>query len=191
MSRLGLGSNARAAGPVGRKPRVGLLLVGLCSFAAMTALLFVGSEGALADVGVATSKGCSPVTVPIGTQVMCQYSFSNTGASAAEGNTVVLSSIVDTVTSSPADVSGNLLNLNGTGLTFTGGASCDGTKCMLPPHATITTPNIAFHTATAADYALHADHTLGDTVDFGWNDTCNVDNRGARLQHGPRERHCL
>ena len=189
MSRIGLGSDADVVGPGGRKPRVGLLLVGLCSFAAMTALLFVGSEGALADVGVSTAKGCSPVTVPIGTMVMCHYSFSNNGASAAEGNTVWLSSIVDTVASSPPDVSGNLLNLNGTGLTLTGGATCDGTKCILPPNASITTPNIPFHTATAGDYALNGDHTLGDTAAFGWNDTCNVTTVAEEVQLRPRGRH--
>ncbi len=34
--------------------------------------------------------------------------------------------------------------------------------------------NIPFHMATAADYALNTDHTIGDNADIQWFDTCNV-----------------
>src|SRR5262249_57718669 len=115
-------------------------------------LFLVGAGGASAASGVSTSKGCNPTTVPVGTKLMCQFGFQNTGASAAAGNTVQLHAITDFIETiaSPEDTSGNLEDLTGATLTLTGGASCDGTGCTLPPRAALTTPVIPFHTRTPA-----------------------------------------
>ena len=158
--------------------RNGNVGVGLAAFTLAFAMLLIGSSAALADEGVGTAKGCLPVHVPIGTMIACHYELDNTGASGngsgGEGNTVIVTGITDTVNSSPSDVSGDLLPPNGTGVTLTGGATCGPTSCTLPPGATLKTGNIPFHTATAADYALHTNHTIGDTSDIQWFDTCDV-----------------
>src|SRR5262249_15060675 len=155
--------------------------VSLAVLVAVGLLFLVGAGGASAASGVSTSKGCNPTTVPVGTKLMCQFGFQNTGASAPARNPVQLHplpALIETI-ASPEDTSGNLEDLTGATLTLTGGASCDGTVCTLPPGATLTTPFIPFHTVTPADYALHADHSLGDQVQFTWHDECNVTTTGC------------
>lgn len=158
------------------------LLIAVTALLAGTTAFFVGVRPASADSGIASAKGCPSGAVAIGAKVACHYSFGNTNALGSDGenNTVTLSSIVDNVNSGE-DVSGNLLApliaADGVlaGYTLSGGATCSHvtSNCTLPPGATITTPNIPFHTATAADYALTS-HVLGDQADFKWADTCNT-----------------
>ena len=120
--------------------------------------------------GIAFTKGCD-TPVKIGDPYQCAYQILNVVDTAHD--TLTISSIVDTVSSAGGAVtSGNLLDLTGATLTFTGGASCDGTKCTLPFGSTISTPFLSHYTVQPADYGL-PNHVLTDQASLTWKDTCS------------------
>jgi uncharacterized repeat protein (TIGR01451 family) len=82
-------------------------------------LLVTGGSGAWAappQHGVSLTKGCN-ATTPVGSPLVCSYTIRNNIDDAHDSLTI--NSLVDTVLSSPADVSGNLLLTSAAGLTTT------------------------------------------------------------------------
>jgi hypothetical protein len=168
---------------------------------AVVGMVFSASGGAVPGTqfhGIAFNKGCQTPT-SIGAPYECAYQILNVADTAHD--TLTINSIVDTVnTCGAATLPGedpcrgsihplnNLLPFlyNGGLLTFTnggngasfctptgaGGVFLDGDTCTLPYLSTIITGFIAQLNPNGSDWKYLPDHTMTDTADLRWQDTC-------------------
>jgi len=153
-----------------------LLLVALMSLAFSSTALAQGQHG------IGLVKGCqSPVV--IGDPLFCAYTIINTvdtgDGSAGSGDTLTISSLEDFVCNG-GRVAGNCLGKNAqppvpsgdilplVTLTFSGGATCNGTQtlCTLPPGSTISTDFYTHYNVEVDD-----ENALPDEAVLVWQDT--------------------
>src|SRR3954453_8883681 len=125
------------------------------------------SAGAQTEHGIGFSKGCETPT-KIGDKYTCSYTIRNN--SDDFGDDVTATSIVDTVLTTPAQSSGNIINLgrlvlltapgtgtcNGTGSGTVADPWLNSTQCLLHDGARIAALDFSFYTVTAADFAANA-----------------------------------
>jgi len=133
--------------------------------------------------GLAVSKGCEAQTA-VGQPYICNYIITNANPPNPSQNTLVITAIYDTVTTSGGAVTSvNLLPL--LHLNLAGGAICVGgslsgtvyfgaTSCTVPYGGSITTADYSFYTVVNADYAFQPDHQLVDQVTVTWHSMCDI-----------------
>jgi len=139
-----------------------------------------GAVGGFQVHGIGLAKGCQSPT-KVGDPYLCLYVITNNQDTAHDSLT--FNSVVDTVQAFGGGVSqGNILS----SLTWhlSGGAFCDGIpvngsgqvtsggKCTLPYLATASSDLHSQYSPTGADYVNLPQHTLRDTVQLTWRDTC-------------------
>jgi hypothetical protein len=142
--------------------------------------------------GIGLSKGCIGAT-KIGDPYKCSYSITNNTGIDEAGDTLTITSLVDTINRPGSPASGNILQIPGiaanvTFQTLAGNVtppSCAnlGTPsaiCTLPSQSRIRVggsggvPGFSFYTVVAADYTVNpTTHVLTDSVALTWQDTCS------------------
>ena len=156
-------------------------LVGLAALSAL--LVFVGGAGADGLHGIGLAKGCNSTT-KIGDPYTCNYAIVNSAFVDTDLDTLTVTSLVDTISTTPSTTSGNIIHDGA--LVAAGGATCTGgtgsgtnadpylnsTSCTLPSGSSIVVKPFSFYTVQPADYNKPG-HVLSDQVHVTWQDTCS------------------
>src|SRR5262245_24700711 len=164
MGRCGIVYSAWAA-----KGRIAAVLTALV--VAWSLLVAAPAFGA----GIPATVGLKDCVTPInvGDPYSCEAGIVNIGSQ----NSLTVDLLTDVVFASVGDVTQSYaINQSsfGGGLILTGGATCDASKCTLPPGGGLMTPFFSEYTAVIADVPV-----LADQATFRFRNLCDVVSAGC------------